>query len=495
LKISQAKNAGWLFSGQVVIKLAGFLKQVLLAFFLGISSDIDLFLVAQIIPAILSSMVAGGAGEILVTKLKAEDNYSPSLVVAFVTVIFAITVALGGIYLASLPLVSKIYGISADRLALFNSLSLIVVFNKLPAAFVSSLNNLLFFRNKYRFFIISSLISEAAGIIALLFLVQSLGIVAFAWGIFVSSLVNVVFLFIVLDLSPRYVARKDNWVREYKRLKELLGNVMTLSLQTLVNHLSTFWERTFSVRYMTPGYLSALNYSKGLTEMPKAIFLSSILTTTYIEQIKCKAKSEESFREYSGDMAGLINRIAIYFQVLSILFAPLVLIVLLRRGRFDNDAVRETLIIYQILTIGFVPGLLMSFLTRTMYILGKLRFLLYAIIGKLTLEVSIMYLFIQKSDLAIPFALVAGKLFVSTTLILYLSHHFPGIFKVGNLIISYIASILFCIVILLVNQSLIQCILDLNTSLLILYYLLPIAILAVVTFLYIKNSSLKAWIR
>jgi peptidoglycan biosynthesis protein MviN/MurJ (putative lipid II flippase) len=373
-------------------------------------------------------------------------------------------------------------------------MSLIIVFNKLPAAFVSSLNNLLFFRNKYRFFIISSIISEAAGIAALLLLVGNLGILAFAWGIFVSSAVNVIFLFFVLDLSPRYILNKEKWIAEYSSLKDLLRSVMALSLQTLVNHLSTFWERTFSVRYLTPGYLSALNYSKGLTEMPKAIFLSSILTTTYIEQVKAKSESEESFADYTGGMARFINKTAIYFQVLSILFAPVILIVLLRRGKFDNDAVSETLIIYQILTIGFVPGLLMNFLSRTMYILGRMRFLLYAITGKLFLEVAIMYFFIQTMDQAIPLALVTGKIFVTTLLIFYMAHNFPGIFRVKKLVLSYVISISFCILILMINQFLIGAILELSTYRVIIYYLPLMAILMGLTALLFRSSLHDRWI-
>ena len=74
MNISQLKNASVLFAGQLLIKGSNFIKQLLLAFFLGISSNIDLFLIAQIVPAIISSMIAGGAGEILVRQRGAEPG-------------------------------------------------------------------------------------------------------------------------------------------------------------------------------------------------------------------------------------------------------------------------------------------------------------------------------------------------------------------------------------------------------------------------------------
>ena len=95
MNYAQAKNAGLLFIGQTIIKIAHLAKQILLAFFLGVSSDIDLLLAAQIVPAILSSMIGGGAGEVLITSIRKRDEDNSRLVVLFTFCIVIITLTLG----------------------------------------------------------------------------------------------------------------------------------------------------------------------------------------------------------------------------------------------------------------------------------------------------------------------------------------------------------------------------------------------------------------
>ena len=73
MKINQLKNAGLLFFAQFLIKGSNFIKQIVLAYFLGVSEFIDLFLIAQIIPNIAGSMFSGGTGEVILT-VQTEDE-------------------------------------------------------------------------------------------------------------------------------------------------------------------------------------------------------------------------------------------------------------------------------------------------------------------------------------------------------------------------------------------------------------------------------------
>lgn len=496
MKFSQFKDSGWLFSGQLVIKLAGFLKQVLLAFFLGVSADIDLFLVAQIVPAILSSMIAGGAGEVLVTGMKKKNEFSPPAVVYFIVIISLITLLLGGFYLLSVPIWQKIFGITPERAGLFWTLSLVVVANKLPLSLVSVLKHLLFFRKKYRYYIITGLLSEFAGVITILLLVNKTGIMAFAWGLLISSMANALLYFNIHGLSFKYLVSLKQWIQEKQEIIILLKRVFSLSLQTLVNHLSTFWERTLSLRFLEPGYLSALNYSRSLNEMPKTIMLSSILTTTYIEQVNHKTESEGAFKTYTGKMESLLSQLSFAFQILSVVFAPLVLIFLFRRGKFDNEAVSYTLIIYQILTIGFIPGLMLNFLSRTMYILGRFRQLFFFILAKTIIEVSLMLLLINKVQHAIPVSLVAGKLILLFILFFYIYRVVPGMFKMKNFLILNFSAILITVAVLFINQAILGWLMDKSNLDIALLYL-PVVLACFLLFLFFlhKKGVLNGLIR
>lgn len=483
MKYAQAKNAGFLFMGQTVIKFAHLAKQILLAFFLGVSADIDLFLAAQIIPAILSSMVGGGAGEVLITSIRQKDEDNSRLVVLFTFCIALITLIAGAIYLLTVPVWLRVFDISVNTSSLFRTLSLLIIINKLPTALVATFKNLLYYKNLYRYYVFTSLASEIAGIIVIVLMVKNYGIIAFAIGMLFTSSLNAILFFNIHGLSAKYLFYAKHWQKEWETLRDLLKKVFSLSMQTLVNHLSTFWERTLSLRFLAPGYLSALNYSKSLTEMPRMVMLTSILTTTYVEQVKMKEKGQNHFIAYSKKMEGLLNLLSAAFQIISVILAPLILIVLLRRGKFDNSAVESTLIIYQILILGFVPGLMMNFLSRTMYVVGKFRQLFYFILAKFIVELTLMVFLVKTIPHAIPIALTAGKFFLSIALFSFLELKFPGIFNKKRFWIIYISLFIFSVFILFVNRQLLPIIIDKTTFEIILWYI-PVLIILGLLFLY-----------
>lgn len=486
MELSQAKNASWLFFGQIIIKLANFLKQILLAYFLGVSAYIDLFLVAQIVPSILSSMIGGGAGEILITSLKKNEDKNNIIVVLFTFCISIITVFLGIIYLFSIPLWLSAFNISSESTELFITLSIIVVVNKLPTAIVASLKNLLYIKNLYRFYIFTSLSSEIIGILVIVLLVNKYGIIAFALGALSTSTVNAIIFFNIHGLSFRYILSSKTWNTEWSNLRVLLKKVLSISMQVMVSHLSTFWERILGMRYLTPGYLSALNYSKSLSEMPKMIFLTSILTTTYVEQVKKKEQGISYFYSYSNQMEGLLNQISAAFQVLSIILAPFILILFLRRGEFDNSAVESTFNIYQILTIGFLPGLMLNFLSRTMYAVGKFKQLLFFIVGRFVIEILLMYSLIKLIPNAIPIALTSGKFLISIFLFIYLERNFKGIFNKKRFGIIYFVVLIFSIFVLFINQKLLPMILLKSNSQIVITYIPVVIVLGLIFLFYIN---------
>lgn len=466
----QIKNSIILFIGQFLIKGSGFIKQLIMAFFLGVSAQLDLLLIAQIVPAILASMFAGGAGEVIVTQQKKGKIYDEKLVLIFVFCITMITVFASALYLGTIPLFINILSVKADQIELFWAITIIIVLSKIPSAIVSSLQHLLYAREKYGFFIVTTIVSEIIGIVTIVYLVKSHGVIAFAYGILITSLIKAIFFLYIQKLNPVFLLHVKTWIDKKEELFIVLKRTFSLSIQTFLNQISTFWERILSFRFLQPGFLSALNYSKNLTQLPKLALLSSILTTTYIEQMNKKNENENEYLSYSHKMEIILSEISFLFQMLSLVFGPLILMVLFRRGAFDNDAVETSFLIFQILSIGFLPGLMMEFLSRTMYIEQGYKTLLKINIFKFFIEVILMVAFIQVSEYVIPITLVIGKFFVSITLFIFLLRKHPGIFNVGNFIRLYVLLLIFSIVILIINQILIDYLLQLSSLELILYY-------------------------
>lgn len=487
MNASQLKNSGFLFLGQLLIKSSNFIKQLIMAFFLGISANIDILLVAQIVPTILSSMIAGGAGEILVTSQKKDKQFDNTFVALFLGLILLITVVINGVYFLTTPLFGEVFEVDPERpekWALFMDLTVLVLISRIPTAIVSTLQHMLFSGGKYKFYVYSSLIAEAGGILTIVATVKTMDVGAFALGLIVSSSLNALFFLSVLRIPMAQLFSAVAWKQHRNELSGILKRVFNLGGQTLINQLSTFWERMLSSRYLQEGFLGALNYSKSLSELPKMAMLSSILTTTYIEQVNHRKESETSYEAYTLKMEYLLSKISFVFQILAMIFGPALILVFYKRGQFDLAAVDLTFAIYQILTLSFVPNLMLNFLSRTMYIEEEYKKLFRATVFNFFVEGGLMLLLIQFTTMAIPVALTVGKFFLSGLLFYFLYKKKPNMLNARAFIRLYITLIISTLTILIINTYLINYLKFLPTWQVIAWYI-PVGIVSVMLIAYI----------
>ena len=485
---SQLHNSFILFLGQLFIKGNSFLKQILLAFYFGVSGDVDLLLISQIIPSILSSMVAGGAGEILVTYK--DDNENQSFTSAYVFLIALITIIVSIAYLFFIPTIISFYGVLTTQVDLFWNLSILFIISRLPSAFVSSLQHLLFVKNKYNFFVISSVISELIGLLIIVLLVNSHGILSFAFALLATTTIKALLFISSVKLKFLILLKFHVWKFEWQRLKKILRQTFNLSIQTLINQLSTFVERILSFKYLNQGYLSSLNYSKNLSNYPKMAMLSSAMTTTYAEQVNRKSKSIESYVSYTNKMFTLFTETAALVQILSLLFGPFILIVILNHGAFDDSAVVSTFDIYQLISLSFIPGLMMGFLSRTMYIEGKFKQLSITIFFKFLIEIVLMLVFIASFNLAIPMAIVIGRWFVMLVIFELLIRRNKLLLDRNKLLKVLLVSIPLSIFVYFINNLIIYELIKLDTSIIVFYYL-PLLALSGIGFLWYIQRKLN----
>ncbi|MBE0673089.1 MAG: hypothetical protein IH591_00360 [Bacteroidales bacterium] len=419
----QLKDSGILVVSNLAVNLAGFLRQVIMAWVLGVSAGVDLLLLAMIVPSIIQAMIGGGAGEIMVIKRDRPGHSQGSFETLYIVSCLIPVVLLGALWYLFSGLVTPFFDITVADEGLFRGLSLIFIINMLPGTFTSVLRPHLYSGGHYAFYAVSTIVSQIVGILFIIFTVGRLGIWSFAWSHLISGTMNAVWFSFRAGLKPAGIFSPAVWKHEAEQLVILMKRVFSLSVQTLLNHFATFWERSLSVKYLSAGYLSSLNYSRTLTELPNTVLLSSVLTTSYIEQVRLHKEDYAGFETYTARTLKLIINAGFLFQALMLLLAPVIIILVYRRGRFDNEAVQTTLVIFNIITVGFLPRLVMNFFSRTMYILGEYRKLLLAITIKVVAQISVMVAFINLAGHAIPFAIVAGFMIVALLLYIFMKKH------------------------------------------------------------------------
>lgn len=393
-----------------------------MAFLLGISAEVDILLATQVIPTLITALISAGAGEIIITRIKNEIELRDILPFYLLTLLI-VTIFCGILYFAFLPLFSSIIELDSSRSELFLLLSLVYLINLIPKVFVSGLRPTLYYMGKYKFYTISATLSEMLTLVVILVLTPNFGISGFAYGTLTGSTVNAILYIYKSKIDFLYLFASDKLKIAKGNLFALLKKASTVSLNTLLKNGAQIFERTLAVKNLSAGYLSAFNYSKSISELPSSIFLDSIVTTTYIEQTKLNTKSKKEFKDYSLKMLTFFVNFSALLQFLSIMLAPFLLILIYKRGKFDASAVEETIIIYQILQLGFITHLLFGFLIRSLFIFNEYRNILFFSTIKVGLNVLILFVLINKLNHILPIAYIISEMLMVLLMLRIFAFH------------------------------------------------------------------------
>ncbi|MFM7105379.1 MAG: hypothetical protein ACKOW8_07635, partial [Flavobacteriales bacterium] len=217
--MSQVRGTLLLFATQLVLKGSTFIKQLLLAFFLGISKDLDLMLVAQMVPTIISAILSGGAGEIMAINFRRDNVWNVHLLALSTFILVLMTIVANSVYLFSLPLLADLLNVKSENWKLFMALSSCVVIAKVPAAVTSSLQQFVYVRDKYHASMWVSVVSELLGIVFILLTAGKYGVMSFAIALIISSSVNALGYLYLIRIKIWIVGYLRVWRLYYRRLK------------------------------------------------------------------------------------------------------------------------------------------------------------------------------------------------------------------------------------------------------------------------------------
>ena len=454
--MSQVRSTFLLFATQIVLKGSGFIKQLLLAYFLGVSRDLDLLIVAQIIPSIIGSIFSGGGGEIMAIHLRGDSRKNEHILSLLTFILLAITLFFNGIYMAMIPFFTDILDVEDEKANLFFILSLLISFSKLPLSIVSSLQQFIYVRRKYKGAMYVSIISEIIGVLFIVLTASKFGIISFAIALLLSASYNALGYLFLIKVNLFLSFNKRLW-RAYKvAVANTLGKIINLGTQTLINHLSTFAERSLGFKYLSDGYVGAMNYAKSVTELPRVVMLSSILTTTYAEQIRLKNCDLIQYKSYSNRMNDIIFSFSIIAQIFSLIFAPYIILIFFQRGALNSQDLQLIQVIFQILSLSFIPGLMFGFLSKVMFIEGENSWMLKMTIVKTSIELILMYTLIFQIQQGIPIALSLSKIFFTIAILVYLNLKHPGLVNHKRFFWMYGVILLVSIFIFIINEKILN---------------------------------------
>lgn len=359
-------------------KLLGLLREVLVAKYLGVSSEFDLYLIALTIPTAIIGVIRYALPNAIILsfanyRLKDGDEYAWksiwklgnlwNLVVCIVTL---------GIVLAA-PLIIDLLApdLATTRreqgIFLMRVSSPMIFFTGLGIYWESLLNA------DHRFFLsaLAPVLYSLVVIVSLFSFGRQLGVNSLVLGVLIATLAqNAVMAVIVIQKRSTYTAAIDLKIPGFFSFLRDFGFILIVEL---LGQSVALIDRSVAIRFGFPtGIISALNYANLLNQLPIAIFVLTIGQVIFPAASECSIKN---------DMVGFVRilskgvRTIIYIifpiGVIMTVFSDPIVRMVFQRGAFDEGAVQLTAICLSDLSIGLVFASILSIMMRIFYSLGK----------------------------------------------------------------------------------------------------------------------------
>ncbi|MGD7045662.1 murein biosynthesis integral membrane protein MurJ [Jeotgalibacillus proteolyticus] len=404
-------------------KLIGFLRDILLSYYYGVSGISDAYLIAILIPTVIFGLLAKAisTGYIpLYTRIDQNEGPDASRlftnhVLNLLLVISTFLVLLGLVFTKALVLLFAA-GFEGE------TLEIAVWFTRITIAgiyFTSIIRLLSAYLNVKKLFIVPTLIGLPMNAVLILSIIVSHEtgyIVLLAAG-------NLTALFIQAGIIVFFALKKGfRWQAVFKvrdpHLKQMTLLALPIMLGTAVSQINKLVDRSLASS-ITEGGVSALYYANTLNAFILGVFVVSIATVMYPSISKMAAGSDHvRFKESVISGLNGVGLFVIPATVGAFLFSEEIVVLLFGRGAFDAEAVTMTSGAFFFYAVGLIGYGFREILSRAFYAMQDTK--TPALNAAIAVSINIVLNFILSSFMGINgLALATSIAAFITTFLLY----------------------------------------------------------------------------
>lgn len=361
----------------IISKGLGFLRDIILAYFYGVSNISDIYLISMMIPETIFVIIGTGIATSFVPiyssikekqSVAVANQFTNDVINYMILLCIGISV-LGLIF--TVPLV-KLFASGFDE----ESLRLTVMFTRISILGVSFTGLVYIFTGYLQIkdkFVMPALIGVPLNLIIMLsiMLSKSLSIMMLPIGLVIAKAST--FILIVPSVFKQGYRYKPSIRRHDESVSKMFKLAVPIMLGVSVNQVNVVIDKAIA-SHISVGGISALNYANNVNLFIQGIFVLSVATVMYPLISKMAAE---------GNMVGLnksvtesmtiINLLVIPSTVGLMVFAEPVVSMLFGRGAFDAEAIQMTSFALFFYSIGMVGFGLREVLSRTFYSMQDTR--------------------------------------------------------------------------------------------------------------------------
>ncbi len=359
----------------VLSRLLGFIREVVIGYHFGTSSLADSVILAYTIPNFLYLVLGGAVATAYISvysKINDETHKQ-----RFHDMVFTYLLIFSSLLTVLLMVLSKdvvrffFYGLNHSELATTSRLFFIMAPSIIFLIFSMWFSGVLNVRDQFYSSSLATLANNAFFIVIAVILYPLFGVYAYGWGATVSAIIMIVILVVYVkkndDLHFRFrlrVSEKEYAIRMLKiALPVLLGGA-TLQFYFFI-------QRIFAAQ-LEDGYVAALNYASKFVQLPQTILMTAV--TTVIYPLLARKTAEKDYDGISQIFFKGLRSLIMFIVPVSIFvyfYSEEIVKVIFEYGSFTSQSTKMTAAMLKIFVIGMFAHAANLFVTRFFYAMEK----------------------------------------------------------------------------------------------------------------------------
>lgn len=382
----------------LISKTFGFIREVLIAYYFGTSSEVDMYLMAVNIPTIVLGFITcvGTAYIPVYNEISVKEGTKRSL--GFTTqLILVMSVVCGVVILVcslNAELITKIVapGFSSEMVATTAGYLRISMWNLLVTTIISIFICYLNSNNWFSQAALCMLFHSSVQII-FTFLAHFIGPVFLTIGYVIA---NCFYLGALVLMSLRHEYRFNTIYYDNKYVRMLLKLLVPIAVSSLITQINRYVDMYFASG-LTEGSISALNYSNTIRTFVIMMLNTGLITIFFpmVSRMVSEGKMDKVRRALTSSIRYVIA-VFIPITVLLILFSEPITRLLFARGQFNAVSVNMTSIAVRMYAIGITAVALRDIFFNFYYSVKDANFTLIVSVMGILVNIGLNVLLVEK---------------------------------------------------------------------------------------------------
>jgi putative peptidoglycan lipid II flippase len=406
-------------------KVLAFSKELSIAWVFGASSDVDIFLVAQI-PLIFAIMFIGNVRFYMIPKfIEKKYKFDEKKAWEYIGSILSISIIVGIVFIVCITLFSNAFleivapGFTQEqKIDTINSiliLCIVPVLIILSGIFVGLLH-----ANGYYYVSALSEYFPSLGIIIIMpLLSKTLGLYSLIISIAVAYLLQFIFLLLGSWRFRKSISNKTLFPRPYLVKTTYLNSIFIFLISIYLS--VDFVVDRFFASYMAEGTIAILNYANKLAFIPVFTIGYAIMRTTLTDQAESFNKDIKlNLKEEIWSSLKLLLFYIIPILLFLFVFSKPVTSILFEHGFFSSEATIKTSNAVKIYSIAALFVSIVVVLVPTFIVTKKISYGVFAGIFGMLANVIVNIIMVEKYEyLGLALGTLAGSFIAATVLLVY----------------------------------------------------------------------------